>query len=195
MESRYEQLKALISRNDFVTAEKLMKKYNMNLTRSQRKELQKVYFKQQKLHITDSTKRRRSDLNIHWCLFSLIKKIIIGCWCILSLILFPYRGMQYYAYLYNKRGGPPVYKDPLMESLFLLNLTLVILFIGLQIMDAHQSKNAQHNKASRTKDNNLFNVYDAAEKHYARKEKDWLLLLGFFIVWLLFKLMQILRIL
>ena len=188
MESIYEQIRALISRNDFITAEKLMRKYDTDLTKNQRKELHKFFSTQQKLHIAVSTKNRRLDSNIHWRIFSLLKKIIIVCWCILSLIILPYRGMQYYAYLYNKRGGPPVYKSPFMESLFLLNLTLVILFIGLQIMDTHRLKNAQRDKANRTKDNNLFYVFDAAEKSYTRKEKDWLFLLVFFIVWLLFKL-------
>lgn len=190
----YEKIAALIARNDFATAEKLLRKHDISLTQEQKDALQKLLEKQQKLHIKVSTRNRRLDSNMHWRIFSPLKKITIVCWCILSLILLPYLGMQYYAYLSNKQGGPSIDKSPVMEFLFLLNLTLVILFIGLQIMDTHRLKNAQRDKAYRTKDTNLFRLFDSSKKSYARKEKDWLFLLGFFIVWLLFKLIQFLKI-
>lgn len=177
----YEKIAALIDRNDFATAEKLLRKHDMSLTQGQKDALQKLLEKQHKLHITVSTKNRRLHSNRYQRIFSFLNKIIIVCWCILSLILLPYRGMQYYAYLSNKRGGLPIDKSPFMEFLFLPNLTLVILFIGLQIMDTHRSKNDQRDKAYRyrTKDTNLFHVFDSSGKSYARTEKDWLFLLVF----------------
>ena len=124
----YDKIKALISRNDFTTAEKLLDRHSTDLSERQKRELRDFIAEQQRNKQRDDLKRnKRLKLSGHWRAVWVIEKILFLSWLILGYVLYPYGKMQYFTLL-SSWDGPPFQHRLGMELLFLLQLVLMALF-------------------------------------------------------------------
>ena len=102
----YDKIKALISRNDFTTAEKLLDRHSTDLSERQKRELRDFIAEQQRNKQRDDLKRyKRLKLSGHWRAVWAIEKILFLSWLILGYVLYPYGKMQYFTLLSRKGMG------------------------------------------------------------------------------------------
>ncbi|MEY8420739.1 hypothetical protein AALA83_15880 [Oscillospiraceae bacterium 44-5] len=87
----YDKIKALISRNDFATAEKLLDRHSTDLSERQKRELRDFIAEQQRNKQRDDLKRnKRLKWSGHWRAVWAIEKILFLCWLILGKVFFYY---------------------------------------------------------------------------------------------------------
>lgn len=182
----YEKIAALIARNDFHTAEKLLKKHDMLLTQEQKEALRKLAETQLRENQRAARKSEKNMKRIkRWGKHGLMKlslKIKLGKGILAGLILFvPYLKNKIYAW-------PEKFEIMPMEILLLAYLLVVVLFCALGFMDAHTHKISSYEAKQRVRDPNkkwhgLFRTFQDAERKFAEDERNWLAALIFFGFW------------
>lgn len=175
----YDKIKALISKNDFATAEKLLEKHRADLSEQQKKELWDLIAEQQRKRQRDALKRdRRLKRRGRWRVVWAIEKGLFICWLILSYILYPYGKMKYFTLL-SSWDGPPFQHRLSMELLFLLELILMALFFSLKSFVSHWQKvDHQEMKCQLEKsDIDEIQLLETLTRSYEKKEKGWLIAL------------------
>lgn len=190
----YEKIAALIARNDFHTADKLLKKHDMSLTQEQKDTLQKLAEAQRRenqraVRISEKNKKRVRRWNRHSCIvlplqIKLGKVILAG----LPLLVAPY--------LKNKFYAPEKFEIPAVEILFLIYLLIVVLFCGLTFMDAHTNKISNREAKQRAgkpdrKLSKYFLTFQHLENKSSEEARNWLAALIFFVLWSLVQLRHV----
>lgn len=190
----YEKIAALIVRNDFYTAEKLLKKHDTLLTQEQKEALRKLAETQRQ---ENQRAARKSEKNMkrvrRWEKHGLMKlslEIKLGKGTLAGLILFvPYLKNKIYAW-------PEKFEIPAMEILLLIYLFVVAFFCGLVFMDAHTGKIRNREAKQRAGKPNrnlpeLFQTFQDTERKFAEEERNWLIALIFFTLWSLVQLWRV----
>lgn len=175
----YDKIKALISRNDFATAEKLLEKHSSDLNEQQRNGLRDLIAEQRSKKQKDTLKRdRRLRRRGRWRVVWAIEKELFICWLILSFILYPYGKMKYFTLL-SSWDGPPSQHRLSMELLLLLELILMALFFGLKSFVSHWQKvDHQETRYQLEKsDIDEIQLLETLTRNYGKKEKGWLIAL------------------
>ena len=190
----YDKIKALISRNDFATAEKLLDRHRTDLSEQQKKELWDLITDQQRKRQRDALKRdRRLKRRGHWRVVWAIEKGLFIGWIILGFIVGPYAKMEYFSSLARRNHQVSYFQPRLgMELLRLLLFSLPALFFALELFDAHQSKVEHQDKKLRAEraerpDHDTIHTFELLKNIYAKKEKQWLIALLCTILWVLFR--------
>ncbi len=172
-ESSFEKIESLIMRNDLVTAEKLMKKYEASLSDRQKEQLRRKIRKQQKERQGCARKaQKQTRPHLSWKKIWWIQNALFNLWIALGVILYPYVKTNSFT-LIPSWGGPNV----IMESLFLVQIFLIVLFCGGGFLEAHQSRKDYKAAMNRTKNrkDDLFHTFSEGERDYAGQEKKWLI--------------------
>ncbi len=181
----FEKIELLIGRNDFVTAEKMLKKYEAALTPAQREQLQGKMSKQQKAKAKNAKKAlRRQKYGVYWDqIFTWTERLLFCFWGISAIILAPYGKMYYFTTL-SSWDGPPFQHNFMIESLFLLCIFLAIVYCVVKFFINHQGRKIQQEGMIKFKDrdNVTFGWYDTLEKAYANQDKNWLIALSVFLL-------------
>ena len=178
----YDKIKALISRNDFTTAEKLLDRHSTDLSERQKRELRDFIAEQQRNKQRDDLKRnKRLKLSGHWRAVWVIEKILFLSWLILGYVLYPYGKMQYFTLL-SSWDGPPFQHRLGMELLFLLQLVLMALFFCFksfaarrQMMDRREIKRQM--EKSEKPDAGSIRLLEKLEKSNEKEARGWLIAL------------------
>ena len=178
----YDKIKALISRNDFTTAEKLLDRHSTDLSERQKRELRDFIAEQQRNKQRDDLKRnKRLKLSGHWRAVWVIEKILFLSWLILGYVLYPYGKMQYFAVL-SSWDGPPFQHQLGMELLVLLELVLMALFFCLksfvarwQMIDRREIKRQM--EKSEQLDTNSIQLLKKMGKGNEKEATGWLIAL------------------
>ena len=178
----YDKIKALISRNDFTTAEKLLDRHSTDLSERQKRELRDFIAEQQRNKQRDDLKRnKRLKLSGHWRAVWPIEKILFLSWLILGYVLYPYGKMQYFTLL-SSWDGPPFQHRLGMELLFLLQLVLMALFfcfksfaVRRQMIDRREIKRRM--EKSETPDAGSIRLLEKLEKSNEKEARGWLIAL------------------
>ena len=178
----YDKIKALISRNDFTTAEKLLDRHSTDLSERQKRELRDFIAEQQRNKQRDDLKRnKRLKLSGHWRAVWGIEKILFLSWLILGYVLYPYGKMQYFTLL-SSWDGPPFQHRLGMELLFLLQLVLMALFfcfksfaVRRQMIDRREIKRRM--EKSETPDAGSIRLLEKLEKSNEKEARGWLIAL------------------
>lgn len=135
VESEYKRIRSFIAGNDFVSAEKLMRKYDATLTNEEKDKLQRFFAQQQKRieKIQESHKKnKRERWDIYWDdVLWTIQKILITCFILLLFIIGPYNRLSFLA---SYQGHTFRFYSPPMEILTLLDIMCIILFIVLEFI-------------------------------------------------------------
>ena len=168
----YDKIKALISRNDFTTAEKLLDRHSTDLSERQKRELRDFIAEQQRNKQRDDLKRnKRLKLSGHWRAVWVIEKILFLSWLILGYVLYPYGKMQYFTLL-SSWDGPPFQHRLGMELLFLLQLVLMALFFCFKSFAARRRM-----EKSETPDAGSIRLLEKLEKSNEKEARGWLIAL------------------
>lgn len=178
----YDKIKALISRNDFTTAEKLLDRHSADLSEHQKRELRDFIAEQQRNKQRDDLKRnKRLKLSGHWRAVWAIEKILFLSWLILGYVLYPYGKMQYFTLL-SSWDGPPFQHRLGMELLFLLQLVLMALFFCFksfaargQMIDRREIKRQM--EKSEKPDAGSIRLLEKLEKSNEKEARGWLIAL------------------
>lgn len=174
----FEKIESRIMNNDFVTAEKMLKKYEAELTPSQKDELQRKIMRQQKEKRKNAKKvLRRRKYGVYWDqIFTWTERLLIGFWLILLIIIAPYGKMYYFTTL-ESWDGPPFQHNFIMECLHLLFFGLAIVYCGAKSLINHWKRNILKKEMIQCKEkgkDDLFDWYARDEKDHAKREKKWL---------------------
>ena len=178
----YDKIKALISRNDFTTAEKLLDRHSTDLSERQKRELRDFIAEQQRNKQRDDLKRnKRLKLSGNWRAVWVIEKILFLSWLILGYVLYPYGKMQYFTLL-SSWDGPPFQHRLGMELLFLLQLVLMALFfcfksfaVRRQMIDRREIKCRM--EKSEKPDAGSIRLLEKLEKSNEKEARGWLIAL------------------
>lgn len=186
--SQFEKINSLIIKNDIVTAEKMIKRHNNLLTKSQKDKLQKEIIKQQMARQKCAFQAPKfSKFIVRWHKISRIKKLLVYLWVILGFVLFPYFKMEYFTLL-SSWDGPPFQTNLFMEITFFVYIFLANLYFGFKVFENHWNRNIQREGMIRSKDTDKssFDSFSALEKIYTKKERGWLaaLLLSLFFLFI-----------
>ena len=190
----YDKIKALISRNDFATAEKLLEKHSSDLNEQQKNGLRDLIAEQRSKKQKDALKRdRRLRRRGRWRVVWAIEKGVFISWIILGFIVGPYAKMEYFSSLARRNHQVSYFQPRLgMELLRLLFFSLPALFFALELFDAHQRKVEHQDKKLRAEraerpDHDTIRTFELLENIDAKKEKQWLIALLCTILWVLFR--------
>lgn len=190
----YEKIAALIARNDFVTAEQLLKKYDVSLTQEQKDALWKFKETQQQENQRAARKSEKNKKRVRrWgrhghVVLPLQIKLARGTQA--GLIIFvPYLKNKFYAW-------PEKFIIPTMEIFLLVYLVIVTSFCALEFMDEHIGKISNREARQRAENPNRkssewFQTFQNLENRCAEGERNWLIALIFFSAWSLLQLWQV----
>lgn len=178
----YDKIKALIFRNDFTTAEKLLEQHSADLSEQQKIKLKGFIAEQQRNRHSEDTKRnKRLNRRSHWRAAWVIEKGLFISWLILGYVLYPYGKMEYFTLL-SSWDGPPFQHQLGMEFLVLLELVLMALFFGLksfvarwQMIDRREIKRQM--EKSEQLDTNSIQLLKRMGKGNEKEATGWLIAL------------------
>ena len=178
----YDKIKALIFRNDFTTAEKLLEQHSADLSEQQKIKLKDFIAEQQRNRHREDTKRnKRLNRRSHWRAAWVIEKGLFISWLILGYVLYPYGKMEYFTLL-SSWDGPPFQHQLGMELLVLLELVLMALFFGLksfvarwQMIDRREIKRQM--EKSEQPDTNSIQLLKKMGKGNEKEATGWLIAL------------------
>ena len=178
----YNKIKALIFRNDFTTAEKLLEQHSADLSEQQKIKLKDFIAEQQRNRHREDTKRnKRLNRRSHWRAAWVIEKGLFISWLILGYVLYPYGKMEYFTLL-SSWDGPPFQHQLGMELLVLLELVLMALFFGLksfvarwQMIDRREIKRQM--EKSEQPDTNSIQLLKKMGKGNEKEATGWLIAL------------------
>ena len=192
----YEKIAALIIRNDFHTADKLLKKHAPSLTQEQQDALQQLIETQQQKNQRAAQKNRKNKAFItRW---SRLGRIALPLQ--INLLKMTRAGLILFVpYLKNKiTAWPEKFEIPAMETFLLIYLILVSLSCGLEFMDARTGKLSSRaakqraEKSGKDDASKLAFTFQRAENKFTQEERNWLMALVFFTLWSLVQLWQVL---
>ena len=192
----YEKIKALISRNDLTTAERVLDKHCEGLSPAQSAELRSLLAKQRRRRYAEFRKeRKRLRRRGHWRAVWALKRGIVTCWSVLGIVLFPYVKIHYLA----ARQGLTVQRRLSMELVFLLGLVLGILFCGLGFSEVRRSRKANQEAKGRAAradcpDWETIGQFQCLEAFGRKEERGWLIALLCVTAAVLYQLWSIYRI-
>ena len=174
----FEKIELLIGRNDFVTAEKMLKKHEAELTPSQKEQLQRKIIRQQKEKRKNAKKvLRRKKYSVYWDQISTwSERLLLGFWLIIFIIIAPYGKMYYFTTL-ESWDGPPFQHNFIMECLYLLFYVVGIVYCGAKSLICHWKRTGLKKEMIQCKEKgeeDLFDWYAWDEKDHAKREKKWL---------------------
>ena len=132
----FEKIESRIMNNDFVTAEKMLKKNEADLTPSQKKQLERK-IRKQKITKENNAKKvlRRRKYGVYWDqIFTWTERLLIGFWLILLIIIAPYGKMYYFTTL-ESWDGPLFQHNFIMECLYLLFFGLGVVYCGAKSLE------------------------------------------------------------
>lgn len=171
----YETIKALISRNDFTTAERLMDKHHTVLSEEQCRELRKLLLRQRRSKQAEVQKKQKHLRRTgHWRITWALKRFLVAGWTILGIILYPYAKIHYLAV----RQGLSFQPRLSMELMFLLGLFLAVLFCGLGLFEARQAEKVDREAIDRAAqadrpDAETFRLLQRLEAYHRKEGKGW----------------------
>ena len=190
----YRKIEKLILRNDFATAEKLLKK--AALPEDQKDGLRVLISKQQvkkKKERAFLVKRMRSGP-----LFRRLDKLkatLFVCFLGLGCVVGPYNKMRSFTF-YQSWDGPPMEPVFIFEVLFFLIQLIVVTFCVIKAYEHHQGKLDNRAAARRSRNNRDERIprnFQWRETSEWEKEKDWLIALGFAVLYALLHLNMLVR--
>ncbi len=172
----FEKIELLISRNNLITAEKMIKKYGDSFSKSQKKDLERKIIKQQKTKQKKAKKTlRRQKYSACWDkVLEWIKKLLVYSWFVLGVIVGPYCRMESFT-LRDSWDGPPFKHNFIMECLKLLLIFLSVLYFGVKFLEEHWERKIHKDGMIKLKDRDKlgYDWYYSLEKYNAEREKNW----------------------
>ena len=188
-ESICEKIRALISRNDFTTAEKLLEKHSASFAESEEDELRALIAEKRRENQRNARKRERRlrlgrRWNSHWRTVLPLERALARC-VLAGMILFvPYLKNKFYAW-------PEPFEILGMEIFLLVYLLAAALLCGLALMDAHTRKLSSREAKRRTEKAGgelMFQTFQRMEKRGAKEERGWLAALLCVTLWILIQI-------
>lgn len=188
----YEKIRALISRNDFTTAEKLLEKHSASLPETQETHLRALILEKRRENQRDAERRERRlrlerRWHSHWRTVLPLERALAKC-VLGGLVLFvPYLKNKFYAW-------PEPFEIPGMEILLLVYLLAAALLCGLAFMDAHTSKLSRREaerRAEKAGTDTAFRTFARLEKRSAKEARGWLAALLCVTLWILIQIRHI----
>lgn len=175
----FEKIESRIMNNDFVTAEKMLKKNEADLTPSQKKQLERK-IRKQKITKENNAKKvlRRKKYSVYWDqIFTWTERLLIGFWLVLAMIIAPYSRMQYFTTL-DSWDGPPFQHNFKIECIYLLFFGLGMAYCGGKSLICQWKRNRLKKEMIQWKERrgkeDLVDWCARDEKYYAKREKKWL---------------------
>ena len=190
----YRKIEGLILRNDLATAEKLLKK--TDLPEEQKGRLRDLASRQQ---VKRQKERAFLAKRMHSSpLFRRLEKLkatLFVCFLGLGCIVGPYNKMRSFTF-YESWEGPPMEPIFIFEVLCFLIQLIVVTLCVIKVYEHHQNK-LDHRAAARrsrnNKDERIPRNFRWRETSEWEKEKDWLIALGFAVLYTLLHLNMLVK--